>query len=469
MEKSRTISEIKTSFIRNQIRILSAPIAPQEGWRDFAPETEDDLSDKVVEEVVQKLNTTLKQHNRVVYSNQAIQHVARQIESLYWESVKNEVLSPSQKSTGVEIGSDLSNHLVIEKLPSQYRGDDASSEEKERYKLLYERLVALDNRRQVKQKQLAQYKQLEALLEPLRNPQENIQPNLLTRDGELVREIDKMRIAPTRETSRAHRESMTTNGNNNAAAMGNYMDNSPNVVNMANMSRQSMSPSPSQMNGSGGGGGGGGGGAVGGGGGNGMGNNNNMMMNGLPMNAGHQMDLNNLYDMVVEFSDILKNNREMTRGIVQSAEEIMRRSTAEGTSPDIHQPHESQNLNAPSPANVAPMGIMVEQIRNYCQNNNMYFLAQKKEYNALLQAERDAHLSSRLDRDHWHAQTMRLAEMLRTAYRLRCEEDQAPTTIIQALQSEVRALRSAIGLEPEKPEEETGYEFLKDLSPPVVD
>lgn len=72
------------------------------------------------------------------------------------------------------------------------------------------------------------------------------------------------------------------------------------------------------MNGNGGGGGGAGGG------GNGMGNNNNnMMMNGLPMNAGHQMDLNNLYDMVVEFSDILKNNREMTRGIVQSAEEIM--------------------------------------------------------------------------------------------------------------------------------------------------
>ncbi|PCH07278.1 Hypothetical protein PENO1_012800 [Penicillium occitanis (nom. inval.)] len=289
---------------------------------------------------------------------------------------------------------------------------------------------------------------------------------------------------------------MTTNGNNNAAAMGNYMDNSPNVVNMANMSRQSMSPSPSQMNGSGGGGGGGGGGAVGGGGGNGMGNNNNMMMNGLPMNAGHQMDLNNLYDMVVEFSDILKNNREMTRGIVQSAEEIMRRSTAEGTSPDIHQvsgeisaariaeleralARERRTVEALEREQIentsligefeTSMGIMVEQIRNYCQNNNMYFLAQKKEYNALLQAERDAHLSSRLDRDHWHAQTMRLAEMLRTAYRLRCEEDQAPTTIIQALQSEVRALRSAIGLEPEKPEEETGYEFLKDLSPPVVD
>lgn len=115
------------------------------------------------------------------------------------------------------------------------------------------------------------------------------------------------------------------------------------------------------------------------------------------------------------------------------------------------------------------MGIIVEQIRNYCQNNNMYFLAQKKDYNALLQAERDAHLASRLDRDHWHAQTMRLAEMLRTAYRLRCEEDQAPTRIIQALQSEVRALRSAIGLEPQRPEEEAGWDFLKDLSPPRLD
>ena len=62
------------------------------------------------------VNTTLKQHNRVVYSNQAIQHVARQIESLYWESVKNEALSLSQKSTGVEVGSDLSNHLYAPNL-----------------------------------------------------------------------------------------------------------------------------------------------------------------------------------------------------------------------------------------------------------------------------------------------------------------------------------------------------------------
>jgi Kinetochore complex Fta4 of Sim4 subunit, or CENP-50 len=60
----------------------------------------------------------------------------------------------------------------------------------------------LDNRRHAQQKRLAQYKQLESLLEPFKNPQENIQPNLVTRDGELVREIDRMRMLVARVAGR---------------------------------------------------------------------------------------------------------------------------------------------------------------------------------------------------------------------------------------------------------------------------
>ena len=44
---------------------------------------------------------------------------------------------------------------------------------------------------------------------------------------------------------------------------------------------------------------------------------------GMPMNAGHQMDLHHLYEMVLELSEVLKNNREVTKSIVSSAEEIM--------------------------------------------------------------------------------------------------------------------------------------------------
>lgn len=44
---------------------------------------------------------------------------------------------------------------------------------------------------------------------------------------------------------------------------------------------------------------------------------------GVPMSAGHQMDLRHLFDMVLELSDVLKNNRDMTKSIVSSAEDIM--------------------------------------------------------------------------------------------------------------------------------------------------
>lgn len=113
----------------------------------------------------------------------------------------------------------------------------------------------------------------------------------------------------------------------------------------------------------------------------------------------------------------------------------------------------------------ASVGTMVEQIRNYCQNNNLHFLYQKSHYNNLLQAERDAHLESRLDRDYWHAQTMKCAEMIRTAHRLRSEEEAVPIRIITGLQNEVRAYRHALGMEPEKPEDEFGWEILKDVPP----
>lgn len=107
------------------------------------------------------------------------------------------------------------------------------------------------------------------------------------------------------------------------------------------------------------------------------------------------------------------------------------------------------------------VGMMTEQIRSYCCNINDRFLAQKKHYNKLLQDERDAHLQSRLERDEWHAKTLRCCEMIRTAYKLRCEEEELPIRVVAGLQSEVRALRNAIGLEQEKPEEEYGWEILK--------
>ena len=55
---------------------------------------------------------------------------------------------------------------------------------------------------------------------------------------------------------------------------------------------------------------------------NGMGGGMGNGMNGLPMNAGQQMDVNMLYQKVMELSEVLKENRERTQGIVAGAEEL---------------------------------------------------------------------------------------------------------------------------------------------------
>ncbi|KAK2764383.1 hypothetical protein FQN54_009077 [Arachnomyces sp. PD_36] len=270
------------------------------------------------------------------------------------------------------------------------------------------------------------------------------------------------------------------NNNSSNSSQGlftNFLDNSNNNTPGVNMSRQGTPSSasgqqhpPNQVNGASGM--------------PGMG----MGMN-MPMNAGHQMDVNHLYEMVLELSDVLKNNRDMTKGIINSAEEIMRRSTSEEAGPTLQQANgeisagriaeleralarekrlnevfkreQAENTKLIGDYEAA-VGTMVEQIRNYCQNNNMHYLAQKRHYNNLLQVERDGHLQSRLERDEWEARTLRCAEMIRTGYRMRCEEDEVPIRVVQGLQNEVRAYRNALGMEPEKPEEEYGWEVLKD-------
>ena len=67
-----------------------------------------------------------------------------------------------------------------------------------RYRQLRERLVGLDSQRQQRQRRLDQLQQLQRLLEPFAEPQQNIQPNLITRDGELVQELEKMRMLVAR-------------------------------------------------------------------------------------------------------------------------------------------------------------------------------------------------------------------------------------------------------------------------------
>lgn len=51
-------------------------------------------------------------------------------------------------------------------------------------------------------------------------------------------------------------------------------------------------------------------------------NGNGAGMNGMPMAAGQQADVNFLFQKLVELSDVLKENRDKTAGVIAGAEEL---------------------------------------------------------------------------------------------------------------------------------------------------
>ncbi|CAG8090373.1 unnamed protein product [Penicillium olsonii] len=196
MDSNRSIFELKSAFLRAQVRIFAESLDLPGDWRNYAPQTEEEhLSDKVIEDVLHK---AAKQHNRVVYSSQAIHHVAQQITSLYWSSVSQEARSQATFARGIDKTTDLSRQMNITNLPVDLESLEASEEDHASYRQLREQLTALDMRRQQRQRRLDQLQHVQRLLEPFEGPQKDIQPNLITKDGELVQELDKMRMLVAR-------------------------------------------------------------------------------------------------------------------------------------------------------------------------------------------------------------------------------------------------------------------------------
>ena len=59
------------------------------------------------------------------------------------------------------------------------------------YAALLEKLQVLSSRRAELRKKLKLYRQLQSMAAPFRNPQTAIQPNLVSRDGPLTKEMEK--------------------------------------------------------------------------------------------------------------------------------------------------------------------------------------------------------------------------------------------------------------------------------------
>ena len=54
-------------------------------------------------------------------------------------------------------------------------------------------LIALHDRRKTLLRKVQRYRKVQRLIEPLKNPQQNVQPSLVTREGQLADELARMK------------------------------------------------------------------------------------------------------------------------------------------------------------------------------------------------------------------------------------------------------------------------------------
>lgn len=154
------------------------------------------------------VNDKVKQHSRMVYSQQSQRHVAEQIESLHWNLATADSDRAELDTVVVRRDAELTDRSTVESLPEDYDDlhlhpdHETGGEDADKYNDLRAHLLELGRARDALRQKVAQYRHLRTLLEPLDNPQANIQPNLVTRDGELSVELDRMRILLARVTGR---------------------------------------------------------------------------------------------------------------------------------------------------------------------------------------------------------------------------------------------------------------------------
>ncbi|KXH59451.1 hypothetical protein CSAL01_03736 [Colletotrichum salicis] len=191
-----TVIAQKHSFLATQARLLSQPLQPSRSWLAANEAAESPIPDPVAEHVAARLNTTLLQHSRRAYSHQASRHVAEQIDALY---LSQPSAAQNDSSDGLSLSLDLSEETAVRSLPLAWPAErDATTfpMEVKRYAELAGRLKALAEQRQQAKARVERLRRMKALLDPFRTEDAGagVQENLVTRDGEIEKEMEKMRV-----------------------------------------------------------------------------------------------------------------------------------------------------------------------------------------------------------------------------------------------------------------------------------
>lgn len=222
-----TILTLKQNFISTQTRLLSQPLQPSRAWRranDEAAADEDEaaVSERAVDDALFRLNHTLQQHSRRVYATQATRQVAEQVDRLYLSAgerhdaaaADDDGADDDDEDRWRNVGADYADPGVISSLPPAWESERQAAAfplEAERYAELAGRLRGLAARRGEASARVERLRRMRALLEPFSGsssegagagadegssfvPLGGVQENLVTRNGEVEKELERMRM-----------------------------------------------------------------------------------------------------------------------------------------------------------------------------------------------------------------------------------------------------------------------------------
>ncbi|KAI0813436.1 kinetochore Sim4 complex subunit Fta4 [Xylaria sp. FL0064] len=230
-----TIIAHKSAFLATQTLHLSQTLAPSAAWRASNESAEDGLSARAVDDALYRLNHTLTQHARRVYAPQASRHVAEQIEGLFYEEAERALRGDDDgegdeggmggERARLRVGADFTTDEAIASLPPTWdvhkpREAEAHPLEARRYAEQTTILTSLSARRQELHKRVERLRRMAALLAPF-SPFESptnanndnnttqsthttisVQEILITRNGEIERELERMRLLLARVAGR---------------------------------------------------------------------------------------------------------------------------------------------------------------------------------------------------------------------------------------------------------------------------
>ncbi|KAI4650854.1 hypothetical protein J4E93_003211 [Alternaria ventricosa] len=218
---------------------------------------------------------------------------------------------------------------------------------------------------------------------------------------------------------------------------------------------------------------------------NGGGQNGVPMVNGLP-SGGQQTDMNHLWAVVQQLSQLLEENKAQTRGIVEGVAAIQGRAAQEdggevgGLNPrsagGMGMREVNGEINAATVAHLqsqlssaqttiasltstntslsalltdyeSALTLLLDKLRPYAYSQTSAMLALHKHYQGLLDQERSTSMALRLEHADWQAGLSRVAENARSALRCQSEVEQGLRGRCKELGEENRVLRRMVGWE----------------------